>query len=298
MGALGLDDTHGILRRPGIEIQAESAGLRWSSVFAAVQREMPYEQSFAAVSSHLIILHLDGCVKVDRWLDGRHDERVIVAGGTFVMPGGVDFRVRLGGPLSTVHLYLRDHILDEVARDLFSKQPDRIALAPLLRERDPLLERLILAIRDELLDPGLMGDGYVDCLARAAAARLVRTHAGAAALPVPTSGRYGHGNSKVLRANDYLNAHLHRAICLDELASVVDLSVSQTITLFKRTVGTPPHRFILTLRVARARDLLRAGKVSLAEIAFACGFSHQEHMTRVFRREMGVTPGAYRRSMS
>ena len=295
MGALGLDDTHGILRRPGVEMLAKSEGLRWSGAFAAMQREVPYEASFPAVDAHLMILHLDGPVKVDRWLGGGHASEVIQPGGTFIMPGGIDFRVRLGGALSTVHFYLGHHVLAEVAREL-SASPDGPALRPRMGGRDPLLESLILGVRDELLDPGLMGDGYVDYLARAAAARLVRMDAASSARLVPDIRCPGTGSRKIARAIAYLNAHLHRKVSLDELAGVLDISVSQMLALFKKTVGAPPHRYILTLRVARARDLLRRGDLPLVQVALACGFAHQEHMTRVFKRELNVTPGAYRRS--
>jgi AraC family transcriptional regulator len=52
----------------------------------------------------------------------------------------------------------------------------------------------------------------------------------------------------------------------------------------------------MQLRVERAKRMLRGG-TSIIEIALTCGFTHQEHMTRIFRRAVGVTPAAYRRSV-
>jgi AraC family transcriptional regulator len=295
LGALQLEDTHGILRREGCRRQADSQGLAWSGLFAAVQTERPYEDSFPAVASHLVILHLDGLVAVDRWVAGAHERHSVPPGGTFVMPGGVDFRVRLGGTLSTVHLYLQDRIFAEVAGDLAWRSAGG-TLAPRLGARDPLLESLILGIRDEMIDPGLLGDGYVDYLARAVAARLIRTSLRAPP-PSPRREAVAKGAGRVARAVDYLDANLHRAVSLDEIAALLGLSVSQTIQLFKATVGMPPHRFILSRRVARARDLLRRRDLPLVEVALACGFAHQEHMSRVFKREMKTSPGAYRTAL-
>ncbi len=289
---LQLDDTHGILRREGCRRQADSQGLAWSGVFAAAQTEHPYEDSFPAVASHLVILHLDGPVDVDRWVAGQHERHRVPPGGTFVMPGGVDFRVRLGGTLSTVHVYLQDRVLAEVAGDLAVRCAGE-TLAPRLGGRDPLLESLILGIRDEMIDPGLLGDGYVDYLARALAARLIRT----SLRSPPRTEAAAKGAGRVARAIDYLDANLHRAVSLDDIANLVGLSVSQTIQLFKATVGMPPHRFILSRRVARACDLLRRRDLPLVEVALACGFAHQEHMSRVFKREMKVSPGAFRRAI-
>jgi AraC family transcriptional regulator len=82
------------------------------------------------------------------------------------------------------------------------------------------------------------------------------------------------------------------------MARVLDISVSQLMVLFRRVLGQSPHRFLINLRIVRARHLLATSTMAAAEIALACGFSHQEHMIRIFRREIGLTPAAYRRSIS
>jgi AraC family transcriptional regulator len=63
---------------------------------------------------------------------------------------------------------------------------------------------------------------------------------------------------------------------------------------FKRVTGMSPHRYLMTVRVERAKRMLQQ-REPIAEVAVACGFSHQEHLTNVFRRFTSVTPGAYRR---
>jgi AraC family transcriptional regulator len=297
LGAFGLGETHGILRQPGNEFVAGSERLNWTSVFASIQRERPYEESFAAVPDHLIILHLDGYVKVDRWVGVSRESRMIAPGGMFMVPGGIDFRVRLGDPLSTIHFYLRRAMLAEVARDLCRGDPDRLEFLPRIGESDPLLERIIFDIRQELLDPDQMGDTYVDYLARAAAARLVRAHSSNASRVSAPLSIPGEAHRKIARATEYVNAYLHRPIRLEELARELDVSASQLTLLFKKTLGDPPHRYILKSRVQRAREMLKASNLPLAEVALACGFSHQEHMSRIFRREIGTTPAAYRRGL-
>jgi AraC family transcriptional regulator len=243
-----------------------------------------------------VILHLDGYVPVDRWIGGKHEGRMIAAGGTFIMPGGVDFRVRLGGSLSTVHFYLRHHVLVEVARDMLRGDPDGVELAPRFGDSDPLLERLILSVRDEMLDPDDMSGAYVDSLARSIAARLLRAPGPRDRLaPPPPDPGARDADRAFARAVDYLHAHLHRAVSLDELAASVDMSVTRLTALFKRIAHAPPHRFIMGLRVERARGLLAQGDLPLAEVALACGFSHQEHMTRMFKRATSLTPAVYRR---
>jgi AraC family transcriptional regulator len=59
-------------------------------------------------------------------------------------------------------------------------------------------------------------------------------------------------------------------------------------------MGMPPHRFLLGKRVGRAMELLVHTDQSLGEIAAACGFADQSHLTRVFSRTVGVSPGRWR----
>jgi AraC family transcriptional regulator len=59
---------------------------------------------------------------------------------------------------------------------------------------------------------------------------------------------------------------------------------------FRLSVGVPAHQYLLVMRIKLAQRLLPATSDPIAEIAFACGFSHQEHLTRLFGRWCGTTP--------
>lgn len=64
---------------------------------------------------------------------------------------------------------------------------------------------------------------------------------------------------------------------------------------FREATGDTPHRYLMRLRVERACEQLRAGRVSVDEIAVATGFCDRFHFTRVFKRHMGAGPAEYRR---
>jgi AraC-like DNA-binding protein len=82
---------------------------------------------------------------------------------------------------------------------------------------------------------------------------------------------------------------------LGELAVMTGLSKYQVLRRFQRAYGLPPHAWLLRQRAERARVLIREGR-PLATAAAASGFVDQSHMNRVFVRQFGFTPGAWRRA--
>ena len=86
-----------------------------------------------------------------------------------------------------------------------------------------------------------------------------------------------------------------RVPSLADLAQLTGLSRYQVLRRFERAYGLPPHAWLLRRRAERARVLIRDG-ATLAKAALETGFSDQSHMTRVFARQFGFNPGAWRRA--
>jgi AraC-like DNA-binding protein len=82
---------------------------------------------------------------------------------------------------------------------------------------------------------------------------------------------------------------------LEDLEAFVGLSRFYLVRRFGAEVGLPPHAYQLALRLDRARTLLAQGE-RLGDVAIRCGFTDQSHLTRHFRRVVGVAPGAYART--
>ena len=289
---LGLPDTNGILRQPWVKPERTSAGLGWDRQYLSVQRELPYRESFEAAGTHLVVLHLDGPVTVRRGRGTLSRSRRVPPGGLFVHPAGRDLTVELGGALSTVHLYLTDDVVQEAAGE------DRpVELAEELGTTDPLLEQLVLSMDETLRHWEPTARTYLDQLSSMVAAQLVRSHralvSGSASTDDPSTGGLGDRQFAAVRA--VMEERLAEPLPLAELAAVAGLSVSQFGRQFKVRTGVAPHRFLLRLRVDRACRLLRTDPATIAEIAVRCGFSHQEHLTRVMRAQLDTTPGAVRR---
>ncbi len=83
---------------------------------------------------------------------------------------------------------------------------------------------------------------------------------------------------------------------LGEVAADLEMSRYQLLRTFRNAMGMPPYAWLAQHRVSRARGLIDAG-LRPAEAATLVGFADQAHLTRWFRRVLGVTPGAYRKSV-
>jgi len=123
-----------------------------------------------------------------------------------------------------------------------------------------------------------------------ALAHLVARHGGER-LTLPSIGRE-QGPVEVVR--DYLEAHYGENPSLDELARLAGLSPFHLLRVFRRALQLPPHAYLTGVRIARAKALLAAGWPA-ARIATETGFADQSHLTRQFKRLVGVTPGQYAR---
>jgi len=101
----------------------------------------------------------------------------------------------------------------------------------------------------------------------------------------------------IARVVDYIEEHIDRDLRLSSLADIAGMSTYHFARRFHETVGLSPYSYILLRRVERAGSLLRNFAHRLVDVALACGFSSQAHMTTAFRRCHGMTPLQYRHSI-
>ena len=99
---------------------------------------------------------------------------------------------------------------------------------------------------------------------------------------------------RLRRVTDYVQQNLDKDLTLAELAAVLYMSPFHFARLFKCSTGVPPHRFVVRQRITRARTCLAMEGQSIAQISRMVGYRTPSHFTTVFRRALGVTPGAYR----
>ena len=99
----------------------------------------------------------------------------------------------------------------------------------------------------------------------------------------------------VLRAQEVLRARFSESLNLDEIAAYAGASKYYLERCFRVRFGVPMHRYLKLLRLDHARRLLQRGLPAI-DVAHETGFSDAAHMGRVFRAELGFTPGMYARA--
>jgi AraC-like DNA-binding protein len=111
----------------------------------------------------------------------------------------------------------------------------------------------------------------------------------------PNRGRDRAEHAAVRRAREHLRERWDQRVTLDQLSKIAGLSRFELVRRFREHNAVTPHAFQTDMRIAEARRLLSAG-VAPAEVAATCGFADQPHLSRVFKRAVGVSPGRYARA--
>lgn len=102
----------------------------------------------------------------------------------------------------------------------------------------------------------------------------------------------GRGVAHSLR--ELLDERLLHGVSLEEAAKLVHAHPTHLVRAFTAAFGIAPHQYLMARRIDRARRLLLDGRRP-AEVAAAVGFYDQSHLTRHFKRLVGIAPGRYAR---
>lgn len=111
-------------------------------------------------------------------------------------------------------------------------------------------------------------------------------------LPVPVNSQDADVFRNIIM---YIQKNYSKKILVADMADAVGISRKQCFALFARFMGKTPGDFLIEYRLETGRSMLRNTSLSIADIAAACGFSHQSHFTNHFRSSFDMTPNAYRK---
>ena len=135
--------------------------------------------------------------------------------------------------------------------------------------------------------------GYGDDLIKRCVMTEIRIDINRALLEREGVDSRSHSHTAVDLAMDYINKNYSDNITLESVAKASYLSVNQLCRLFSEHCGTAVAKYITSKRITEAKKMLAAGK-SVTEVAMLCGFGDYSGFIRVFKKNVGVTPGKYR----
>lgn len=121
---------------------------------------------------------------------------------------------------------------------------------------------------------------------------------GSATQKISVRSRYGLRNSRLGEAIRVIEEHVEAPLSSAELASKLGISTRQLERMFERYMNTTPKRYVMELRLHRARNLIVQSDQPLTEIAMACGFVSTSHFSKVYRDHFGNTPGSQRSTLN
>lgn len=285
---------------PILFLSSEEIG--WEGLVARAYHEpMEFEGLIAPDTDmpHIsLVLLTGGAMYMERrpvngsWKGGiiRPEELILMPGAS--VPSELRWNGLTSKPMQTLHLYLSKDLLARTAEEVAGTDPARLALVGRTGFKDPLLTQIGLTLWRELEQQTPAGKLYAQTAAQMLAVHLLRHYTSA---PIDMKERsQGLTRQQVKRVTDFILAHLSQDLSLEALAQQAGFSSYHFARLFRQTMGESPHQFVLRQRVERAQRLLKETDEPLAHIALESGFANQSHLTRIFKRHLGLTPRAYR----
>jgi AraC family transcriptional regulator len=241
----------------------------------------------------VVSLHVGPSVAVDCRRGGQRHRGTTIHGDLEIIPpnlGGV-WEIKSRDTALVIGLKLRvlEHLVEQSGGDA-----QKLQVLNRFQARDPQIEHLGWALKAEMENGYPSGRSYMDALATGLAARIVRNHSSLAR--PPRAMKAAMPGRKLKAVLGYIEDNLGRDLGLGEIAGVAGLSVSHFKTLFRKSLGMPPHQYLLRRRVERAAMQLQRGNLPIGQIALENGFCHQSHLALHTRRVLGLTPQELRNS--
>jgi AraC family transcriptional regulator len=247
-----------------------------------------------AFANHAIGLYTSGRHRIRREMGGRPVEGSSDRGAVNLTPAGVHATWEAEGTSRAIVFLVPDAYFLRLIEEDWDVDPRGVEIVPRFLTRDPIIEAVLVRLAMEVENGAPNGSLYCASACAFLARHLVQAHSSMSKAPPRASGGLSLRRLKIVV--DYIEANLGSPLTLQDLATLAGVSARHFERAFRKSVGSPPHAFVLRKRVYAARDLLvNRPTLTIAEIAHQVGFASSSHLATMFRRQVGCAPAAFRR---
>jgi AraC family transcriptional regulator len=249
--------------------------------------DQPGIVEFPGSPSVVVSLHVGASVAVDCRRAGMRHRGTNIHGDLEIIPPNVPGIWELKSQDTALVIGIKLRVLERIVQETGGDSA-KLQILNRFQARDPQIEHLGWALKAEMESGYPSGRTYTDALATGLAARIVRNHSSLAR--APRAIKAAMPGRKLKSILSYIEDNLGRDLGLHEIANAAGLSVSHFKALFRKSLGMPPHQYLIRRRVERAATQLRKSDVPIGQIALENGFCHQSHLALHTRRVLGLTP--------
>ncbi len=279
---------------PG-KVIAQSDGLGWQGVSLRSYAYKGQDVEVPAMRDFMLVSYRDGVTPMQRRFDGRWTRTTCEPGVVSLLTRSQKSHWHWTEDVRVTHIYLTEAFVSDIADEVSGRTVQHVSLADILRTDDPVMTAAVTALALEVNEGGVGGELYIESVARQLVIHLLRKYAAVRFGPDERSGELSAAQRRQM--NEFIDANLHRHLTLKDIAAALNMSVGTFARHCRRTLGASPYAWVMQRRLERAQTLLSQTGKPAKEIASLCGFSDQAHLTRLFSREIGVTPSGYRRAV-
>ncbi|SFH55441.1 AraC-type DNA-binding protein [Palleronia marisminoris] len=232
-------------------------------------------------------------VKHSEFEDKCTSARTVTAGELLIIEPGAEYSAKISTRAQIDFLMLTK---DRLSASLSVQHKDRLVknASPEAYFTSHLISPLVNAILSSADRPDVFDPSHTDNFINAIVSGLCQPD------PDMSAGRdrFRHGlcPRDLRNIDEYIDSAAGTAVTNAQLAALVNLPESVFRQCFKVSTGKTPYQYGLERRILLARTLLGSTGLSIAEVAYSCGFSSQSHMTDVFRSRVGATPASVRKA--
>lgn len=264
----------------------------WSSASLEYHFQPVGETPKLCLDHYVIAIFLGHRFQLEHQIDGvakgRLQTEIYYKGGMTLISMPHSYWARWRQPTEAIMLNLKPELLLHNAAQMLAVE--QVELLSRTSVYDPLILEIALALKADLESCRPGGRLYAETLTNALTVHLLRNYSSHHHKALRPLGSWSLSATPLKLVIDYINDYLDQELSLEELAAIAQLSPYHFCRSFKGYTGLTPHQYVIRQRVDRAKLLLKDGKMGISEVAIACGFTHQSHLNRHFKRLTGVTP--------